>query len=398
MKDVLIIAHFVDELIDKGNSRFNYIINMLIDNNVNIELITSDFSHEKKRKKNFKYYENKYKVTLLEEPIYNKNISIKRILSHKIIGKNLIKYLNSRKKPDVIYCAVPSLSMAEAAARYAKENNIKFIIDVQDLWPEAFKMIFNMPIISNIIYYPMKIKANRIYKMADNIVAVSDTYANRALLVNKNLKNATTVFLGTELENFDKISGYGNILKDKNIFKVAYVGTLGHSYNIKCIIDALDISFNDGIKNIEFIIIGDGPLENEFKNYCKNKDIKVNFMGRLEYPEMIRELVKCDIAVNPISKGAAQSIINKVADYAAAGLPVLNTQECLEYRNLVEEFGIGINCNNDDLQEIANCIKKLYYNESLRYEMGKNNRKLAELKFDRKITYKSIEKLILDEV
>ena len=44
---------------------------------------------------------------------------------------------------------------------------------------------------------------------------------------------------------------------------------------------------------------------------------------------MVGMLGVCDIAVNSISKGAAQSIINKHGDYAAAGLPVVNTQESL---------------------------------------------------------------------
>ena len=40
----------------------------------------------------------------------------------------------------------------------------------------------------------------------------------------------------------------------------------------------------------------------------------------MSYEDMVQTLVQCDIAVNPIIKGAAQSIINKVGDYAAAGL------------------------------------------------------------------------------
>ncbi len=36
---------------------------------------------------------------------------------------------------------MPSLDVAKVAAKYAKENNIRFIIDIQDLWPEAFRMV-----------------------------------------------------------------------------------------------------------------------------------------------------------------------------------------------------------------------------------------------------------------
>ena len=65
-------------------------------------------------------------------------------------------------------------------------------------------------------------------------------------------------------------------------------------------------------------------------------------------------LVIC--AVNPISRGAAQSIINKHKDYAAAGLTLLNTQECLEYRELLLEYNAGLNCENNNPADLADEI------------------------------------------
>ena len=52
----------------------------------------------------------------------------------------------------MIYCAVPSLTGPYLISRYCKKNKIKFIIDIQDLWPEAFKMVFDVPIIKDIIF------------------------------------------------------------------------------------------------------------------------------------------------------------------------------------------------------------------------------------------------------
>lgn len=402
MKDILIVSHFVSTELESGNDRFIYIANFIKKNieNVNVEILTSDFSHFKKQHRSdddYKHVNFKYKLKMIHELGYKKNVSIKRIISHFFLGRKIVTYLNNRKNPDLIYCAVPSLSLAYEVSKYAKKNNINFIIDIQDLWPEAFKMVFNIPLISNIIFYPMERLANKIYNSADKIVAVSDTYRDRALKINNNDIKALTIFLGTDLDYFDQLAKKYRKQKKDNEFWITYIGTLGHSYDIKLIIDVINIIKNKGITNIKFMIIGDGPLRKEFEDYAKEKQINVEFTGKLEYGEMIGFLIESDLAVNPIKKGAA-SIINKVADYAAAGLPVLNTQESLEYRNLVDKFNIGINCNNNNLQDIVDSIEKIYYNKSLRYEMGKNNRKLAELKFDRKITYKNIEKLILDEV
>ena len=399
---ILIIAHFIQTPTEKGNNRFNYIANILGENkNLNVELITTDFSHKYKRKRkieNEEKYKLNYKLTMLNEPGYKKNVSLRRFYSHFIFSQNVKRYLkNIKEKVDVIYCAVPSLSVAKQVAKYTKKNNIRFIIDIQDLWPEAFKMVFNIPVVSNLLFLPMKKEADFIYKSANEIVAVSETYATRATTVNTNYKNKLCVYLGTDLEKFDTYKNQLHNLQENKYIKLVYIGTLGHSYNLKIVIDALKLLQKEKIENIEFVVMGDGPLKEKFEKYAKAKEVRVRFLGRLPYEEMVKELCRCDIAVNPISHNAAQSIINKVGDYAAAGLPVINTQENPEYRKIVEQYNIGFNCKNDEEKDIADTIKKLMQNKELRIKMGKNNRRLAEEKFDRKITYKDIINLITRE-
>lgn len=399
MKNILIIANFISIMPwQGGNNRFTYLANLLAERGHKVEVITSSFSHAKKCQKELekdKVEALPYKLTNIYEPGYKKNVSLKRFYSHHILGKNIKKYLeNLENKPDIIYCAIPSLSVPKAAAQYAKANNIRFVIDIQDLWPEAFKMVFHIPVISNIIFYPLKKMADSIYKTADDIIAVSETYVNRAVKINDKYKNKLSVFLGTELSNFDRYKNENKVEFNDDNIRLVYIGTLGHSYDLRCTIDAISILNSKGIKNIKFVVMGDGPLKSEFEDYARGKNVDVEFLGRLEYAKMVGILCSCDIAINPISKGAAQSIINKVGDYAAAGLPVISTQECDEYRNLVEKYKIGFNCENNNSNDLAEKINILYNNEKIRKEFGNNNRKLAEEKFDRNKTYNEIVKLM----
>lgn len=393
MKDVLIIAHFTQVPGEKGNGRFHYIAQKLGISGTNIELVTSSFSHRTKKQRNITKDQNEsinYKLTLLYEPGYFKNVSLKRLFSHYIMSKSLKSYLVQRKKPDVIYCAIPSLSVAKVAAEYASRNNIRFVIDIQDLWPEAFGMIINIPIITDILFYPMKQIANYIYSSADDIIAVSKTYIRRALIVNDKHKESYSVYLGTELSHFDKLAEeYKFDQKPSGEIWIAYIGTLGHSYDLYTVIDALKILVDRGIKNVKFIVMGDGPLKYKFECYAKKQQVYAEFTGRLEYNKMVGLLKACDIAVNPIRSGSAGSIINKVGDYAAAGLPVINTQECKEYRELLEEHGAGYNCKNKDPIDIANKVMKLC-DEKLRQKVGSNNRIIALNYFDRELTYRKI--------
>lgn len=394
MKDILMIAHFTQIPGEAGNGRFHYLAEKINKDKAKVEVVTSKFSHRTKKYRKLTKEQEKsisYKLTMLKELSYNNNVSIKRFFSHYLFSKSLKRYLKKRNKPDIVYCSVPSLDVAMVAAKYANENKVRFIIDIQDLWPEAFKMVLNLPIISDILYRPMKKKANYIYSSADSIFAVSETYIKRALAVNKKNVMAKSIYLGTDLSYFDKLAEYSDLInKSNNEIWIAYIGTLGNSYDIPIVVDALKLLKDGGHQNIKFIVMGDGPLKEEFENYSEKKDVYVKFTGRLDYDQMVRVLKKCDIAVNPIKAGSAGSVINKVGDYAAAGLPVINTQENKEYRDLIEKYSAGINCDNKNVFEMANSILYLKENPLQRKLLGENNRKLAEEKFNREKTYSVI--------
>ena len=164
---------------------------------------------------------------------------------------------------------------------------------------------------------------------------------------------------------------------------LGYAGTLGTSYDIPLVFKALKKVNNP---NLRFIVMGDGPMAETFKKQAEG--LNVLFTGRLDYSQMCGVLVACDMVVNPINGKSVASIINKHADYAACGKPVLNTQKSAEYRKLVNEYQMGFNCDN--AEEMAEKIKILIEDEPLRLEMGRNARMCSEEKFDRATTYKEL--------
>lgn len=397
--DIIIVAQYLRDIenFEGNNSRFVYLAKLLAENtNNSVEIVTSDFCHGNKAHFESTGHLDSIKVTTCHETGYPKNVSLKRFASHRELAKNIRKYLKIRQVPDVMYVAVPSLDVAEVCAKYCASNHVRFIVDIQDLWPEAFQMVVNLPVISGLGFLPMKRQADKIYAAADEVVAVSQTYANRAMQVNRKCKQGHCVYLGTRLEKFDALrSGIISYQKPEDEYWIGYVGTLGHSYDLTCVMDALNILYNQkGIQNIRFMVMGRGPLQEKFQQYADQLNVPMTFTGMLPYEQMVPMLCACDIAVNPIMHGAAQSVINKVGDYAAAGLPVVNTQECSEYRNLVTGYNMGINCENGDAQGLAEAIERLILHPKLRKEMGRNNRRLAEARFDRSVTYQEIVDLI----
>ena len=100
MKDILIIAHFTQVPGEKGNGRFHYLAKMLADTGMEVEVVTSNFSHKTKQKReiskeDFKKWD--YKIALVEEPGYKKNVSLGRFYSHYVMVRNLKIYLKDRQ-------------------------------------------------------------------------------------------------------------------------------------------------------------------------------------------------------------------------------------------------------------------------------------------------------------
>lgn len=391
MKKILFCVHFCDGEKENSNNRFNYIYNMLIKAGYDITFITSSFSHrDKKQREPSKIY------TYLYEPNYKRNISLKRFYAHYVFSKNLKRYLNDLSTfPDIVYCAIPSHDVAYEVAKFCERKKIKFILDIQDLWPEAFQIVFNIPIINKFLFYPIRRKSEYAYKRADKIIAVSNSYLKRGMKAKKKLEIGTSIYLGTDLKVFDE-----EVCKAKNMYRkkpgeicIGYLGTLGSSYDILTSLKAIKI-VQEKYKNVSYILLGDGPLMNQFQQYAKENRVNAVFLGRLAYYDAMKTLKNCDIALNPFVKGAAQSIINKVGDYAALGLPVINSLENDEYRNLLSTYNAGVNVDSENEVSMANAIMKLLH-DSKRLEIySQNSYRLAKEKFDRNKTYKLISNYI----
>lgn len=350
-------------------------------------LVTSDFSHGEKKKKQPEKLPDRYAVQFVETPAYQKNISLKRIYSCAVFAKNARKYLETLDDLKLVYCAVPTPDAGKEVAQFCKKRGIPFVLDIQDLWPDAFYMVLNIPVVSKLLFAPMKYTADSAYRMTDNLVAVSQTYIDRATKeIGHTAKRELVAFLGNSMKRFDAAAQAAPKASGAEPFTVGYIGTLSYSYDLPIVIQAVAHLQKKG-KQIRLLVMGRGPLQEKFEALAKEYAIDAEFTGMLPYEEMVKRLVGCHVAVNPIVKGSAGSIINKVGDYAAAGLPVVNTQECPEYRELVEKYRCGINCPVGQWKPVAQALEKLLEDEHLRMEMGANARRLAEDKFDRDRSY-----------
>ncbi len=122
-------------------------------------------------------------LRFIYEPGYKKNIDLARVKSHRIAAKNLRKMLDDKpedgKDYDLIYAEIPPNDVARAAAEYAEEHGIPFVADVNDLWPEAMRMVLDVPVVSSVLFRPLQKDAEKVYSLVSGVVGTSDEYRDR---------------------------------------------------------------------------------------------------------------------------------------------------------------------------------------------------------------------------
>lgn len=399
MKRIAIITMGVKLNNENGYTRFRFLSEYLAANGYQVDLITTSFQHWAKAQRDLqRVKEDKYAFSLrfIEEPGYKKNIDLRRIWSHHIAAKNLKKMLQQDGDYDLIYCEIPPNDVALVAAEFAREKGIPFVVDVNDLWPEAMRMVLDVPVISDILFYPFLRDARKVYDLCSGVVGTSDEYAARPFKHRREDIPKITVYVGNELSVFDQGAEdhMDEVQKPEGEFWVTYAGTIGTSYDIRTMVLAADVLKERGYDNIHMKILGGGPLKEELEELASTLKGNVDFVGYAPYEKMAAYLKKSDILVNSFVKKAPQSIVTKIGDYLAAGKPMINTCSSPEFRGKVETDGFGINIEAEDKIILADAILELYKDEGKRARMGERARQIAQEQFDRPYAYRKILELM----
>lgn len=400
-KKILLINRAVYVPGEGGYKRTMYLFDMMKELGYQVTLLTSDFNHYKKStrdisefRKNHPKYDD---IVFLHTPSYSNNISVKRYHAERCWTKAVSLWLKQHSEEySVVMLSMPDMNTIIDIHKICEKAAIKMLIDVRDLRPEAFHVLVKNDFLYRILFFPMKLKANRAYACADELIAVSNEYLKRGLSANKKSKNASAIYIGATLELFYQgIKAYGEEIEKKTEeFWLTYVGTIGTSYDFETIIEAM-VSINKLAPNVKLKIIGQGPEEEKLKEYAsKIHSQHVEFLGFMPYEKMAAYLSKSDITLNNIKRNASQSIINKVADYYAAGVPMLNSCINPEMQNLIQEYQTGLNYEPENVEDFIEKFMTLYENQNLRELYGNNAKKLALSKFDRKNSYNKILEII----
>lgn len=385
--------------------RYAFLARLLSEMGYQVIWWSSNFSHRLKRQRDIDAIRSALgkgiTVELLDTPHYKSNVSIQRLLNHRAYARQFVKRAQSyRVVPDVIIASTPPLESAWASIKVARRLGAKAVIDVQDLLPEAFQLVLPAKIrgIAKLVFYPFKKWEDRIFQKSHALSAVSQDYLRRALEVQNSSKPSAVVHLGIDLQYFDRVASldtFSSIEKGGKEFWVIYVGNLGSANDLETVLFAADLAQKEGLKNLKFLFAGTGEMLSTLQGLSYKFNLSNTlFLGWLSYEDMVQVLVHSDVAANVIKPASMISFPNKVFDYFAAGLPIINSIAGGELELLMKEKNIGLQYTAGDKESLFNAIKSLYYDKAKRRIMGANARRLTENVFDRNIEYQKIIELI----
>ncbi len=272
-------------------------------------------------------------------------------------------------------------SQAGIAATFFKfsSKGKKLLLTIQEGDPEEHleRYVFGIKFLYQILIKPWHMLS---FKNADAITVISSHLKKRALENNDRVP-IKVIPNGVDLDLFRPKRPEekpGIISKDKIILTVSrLVKKNGVDDLIKAISELRIMNYESGIK---LLIVGDGPNKNELEKLVKklNLEDKVKFFGHMDHMEIVKYYYLADVFVRPsISEGLG----NVFLEAMATGLPIIGTPV-----GGIPDFLIdretGLFCQAGNPESIAQKIKEILEDNSLREELIKNGIELVREKYN----------------
>lgn len=369
MRSVVIVSNFYN---NNSNFRAYLAYKYFSEKKYNVRLITADFNHHTKEK----VLDKKEYIEYVPVLKYKKNISISRIISHIQFAFKVKKKLE-KERIDLLYIACPP----NILGYFFIKKQCKKILDITDLWPEAFPVSKN---IKNILKLPFLLwRKFRDFSIENYDFILTHTWEFYKILRLNEIKKSKVIYLKKENSNFIDLNYQSNRIK------ILYLGNISSIYDFESLIYILKRL------NAELEIIGDGPYKKDLINKLKEEKILYNYHGAIFNEEKKVEIIKkCHFGYNGYKENTEVSMSYKSIDYFSYGLPIINSANGDTW-DLVKTKKLGFNFQIENLEELIQNIINL--NENKYYQLNSNIKQVFIDYFSYK-SYKKEMDQILDEV
>jgi len=321
--------------------------------------------------------ENKVHVIRAETPPLKSKMYVLRgviqLLLPYIFFKQIKKY--SKGRFDIVIISTPPLPLARLGMIMKKKYKSKFILFIQDIYPESLIDIGAMK--NKLIINYFKKLAQDAYDSAD--ILTSHTKGNRSfIIINNKIHPKKISYLPnwidvTSYNNHQKSAKYREIfgLEDKFIF--LFAGIIGKGQGLETIVKSLTLSKNLP-KELCFLIVGEGSEKSIIEVIAKNcRHIVFKPLVSLEeYPSLVKNV---DVGVVCLDSRLKTPVVpGKLLGFMAASLPViafLNKES--DGHTIIKEANCGYSINSDSsFENINSLVLKILNEKDKLKDFGKN--------------------------
>lgn len=171
---------------------------------------------------------------------------------------------------------------------------------------------------------------------------------------------------------------------DPSIFYIGFVGSFFDHQGIDTLIEAAPIILNK-FANTQFLLVGDGPMIDIWKNNVKQKELQNAFIftGQVLYKKVPEYIGAMDICVAPHQQNTNQASPVKIFDYMAGERPIVASDIEVVYE-ITHESECARLVAPGKADDLAEAILLLIKNEKVREEMSMKGREYVTKNFDRK--------------
>jgi colanic acid/amylovoran biosynthesis glycosyltransferase len=223
----------------------------------------------------------------------------------------------------------------------------------------------------------------KLFEHGDRFLPVSDFWKEKLIAMGCDRERIMVHRMGIDLDQFPFKERKWDPLGLKLITVARLDEKKGHEYSIKAV--AKLIEENPGIE-IEYIIIGEGPLRESLQNLIQNAGLedKIKVLGAMDQEELRAYLESAHIfilASSTSSNGDMEGIPVVLMEAQACGMPVVSTLHS-GIPEAVLDGKSGFLVPERDVDALTERLQYLLKHPELWPEMGKRGRRLVEEKYD----------------
>lgn len=331
---------------DWYEKRLIYIDNYLKKKGYSVLILTSDYSHVKKKKNT--HLSSVANVKYIEVPEYRRNISGKRLYSHYIFAKRVEECIK-KELPVLVYSLIPPNYLLHILKKQKEIIRYKLIVDIIDLWPESFP--YGKRDIFPFCYWRNLRNKNLAY--VDLAVVECDLYRKQ---IDKYIdaKKIHTLYLIEKPLEFGLMTDKDTVSNNKIV--LGYLGSINSLIDITRICQV--VSILQKVNPVKVEIVGCGEKSNELISTLKKFNCEVNYYGAVfDEKEKYRIFKKCNFGINIYKNNVQIGLTIKSIDYFKYGLPVLNTIQG-DTQSIIDKYSAGININELSESEFIEKIQQ----------------------------------------